>query len=97
MVSSLSMHSLTVTSIQAQNADLVVANISDYLGETVGCVSEFLSDLPWTRWRRRRRSQSRGVGIGGGSGVGVGGGAEVGIGGGAGVGAGIGIGGGSDH
>ena len=43
------MQNLTLTSIQAQNADFIVDEICSYLGKRLGCATQFFADSPWTR------------------------------------------------
>jgi phosphonate transport system substrate-binding protein len=43
----MTMQSLKITSIQAQNADFICHMISRYLGKRLGIPTEFIIDIPW--------------------------------------------------
>jgi phosphonate transport system substrate-binding protein len=41
------MDKIKTTSLQAQNADSVVAAVTDYIAERLGIAAEFIVDIPW--------------------------------------------------
>lgn len=46
-------NALKITSIQAQNADFIIEQITGYIGKSLGIPTEFILDIPWQARERQ--------------------------------------------